>query len=236
MLKLGRKYGIDELRLDAIARFEDSLPISLEVFTNSRDHRVVYSLENLADMITLLHDNELYHLVPAVAASIFGTIVNDGDPDLRLFFGDTPLLPGTQTPLQDPWRFRLFRAYFLVDHDIRTHIYQWIPDDIPVQGCPSVPRCAAVIKGICQYFMVMPTIMVWTMSWIDLRNQVVDDDTDGDNLCMVCEAKCGQMYEFGRHRVWNELPGHLSLPSRDPLEASSHSWCAKLFAVDVFLR
>jgi hypothetical protein len=206
-LRLGKKYEITQLRLEATTRLTHDFPSTLDKWDHvSNDYELVEEYPGLPyDIISLAREQGLYAILPAVFYIIIIRLDLDSayDPIQR---GD-----GSTAVLSAEDHIMCTRAWWQLIRDQAELTFSWLDTNGSWKGECNFP-CITYRNGFrsALFPVEFPPILDckalcgWDSDWEDI-------------LCENCARTAQKLHEDGRAEIWRKLPLYFGLPAWEEL-------------------
>ncbi|TFK70398.1 hypothetical protein BDN72DRAFT_743683, partial [Pluteus cervinus] len=206
LLRLGRKYGIDQLRDDALARITYEFPHTLEKWDSRQiGSRIALNRSTYVDCINLCRELGLFSPLPTALygwmhylhdskrlQEIFTGIARPDHTIAALSSGDQRLsVTALEKLLTTQWA-----------------AFAWLSAD--VDGCTEPQRCAT-FRTKMKDRLCIPSPKLSGMR----KSHAPNTFTRG--LCDKCATYANDGYEWGRQEIWANLPTNFGLPPWEEL-------------------
>ncbi|KAJ7109632.1 hypothetical protein C8R43DRAFT_1079683 [Mycena crocata] len=206
MLRLGRKYEIQQAHEDAASRIRYEFPADFRAFNdlNADMTRIKYHEGIYSDLLSLAYECGIYSSVPLLAFCCLRTY------KLETLFNGVQR-QGSRSFVMLPENFKIPMALALERMVLFQHAsLSWLRNDsvVPHAACLSPIRCAQQQSAMARIvdedqdhdkFNLGYTVDQWDDRWTGM-------------LCGSCERVAEAMYELDRARGWELLPTFFGLP------------------------
>ncbi|KAJ7471093.1 hypothetical protein FB451DRAFT_1037418 [Mycena latifolia] len=207
MLRLGKKYGIDELYEDAISRLEHDFPSTLQEYRELHGQTVggVPVQTHIApypalgfEVVNLARAYGLNHILPTafyiclivhlriddVKKAIWDGVARDDGMVVHLSENDKELCAMALALMIDAQQVNSF------------HYFYGMPDEIIIQGCASRSRCRAAVASF-RRFASYPSPCIIALAGLDGWTEP---------LCDECAGLAEVLHRLGQEHIWQQLP------------------------------
>ena len=207
-LRLGTKYSIRQLRMQAMKLLFAEYPTTLEKWdvTAPKDHpRIRYESGIHFRVANLASEVGLHAILPACLYYHFED--TDGhDNILNGSFEDGQLV----AELSPENKLIALRGWFRLLKKQHETTYKWLDTDGSLfPGCQTMQKCDVVRRDIFYRSFRRYTYCVPLAQW--------DPTDENAGLCQFCVVTSKQLHNEGRTKVWQELPSTFDLPGWDEL-------------------
>ncbi|KAJ7450680.1 hypothetical protein B0H11DRAFT_318401 [Mycena galericulata] len=215
MWRLGKKYGFDELRDDALRRLEGHYPSTLADFqarlwSSPAEHLISPYPGRLIDSIKLARETGLVSILPAALYTICARKENQRDTHESIMSG----LRGFDNRLvhlsDADKKLCLLVMSDLVEKQWKGP-YSWTKNvgaRCSMRGTYGSSKCMTTNEVVKQA-LGFPVPKVHALTPVMFGK---------DQLCTQCAASCETVFANGQKALWDELPALFGLPSWEDIK------------------
>lgn len=205
MLRLGKKYFIDDMQFAAANQLRRCFPTTLRAFDESPPVGQVYAgsaIDSMVQLLNVAQDTGLWSIMPAALYM--------SDLTVEEVFEGVDLDDGSTLLLHPDLQKRLLVGRDRLRSKQADGIYSWTRTN--VAGCQDQAKCgsakqARLLKLTNISLEDAAYFMPWNARW-------------GEGLCSTCIEDAMVTSEVSREGLWEELPSIWGLPPWNQLRAN----------------
>ncbi|KDQ56550.1 hypothetical protein JAAARDRAFT_207676 [Jaapia argillacea MUCL 33604] len=198
VLRLGRKYCIDDLRGDALSCLETDFPCTLKEYLKfGRDWQAIDgSCGTTIEVIRLAREVDLLKILPV---AFYVTSEFDSPMWLELAFDGKRQDDGTVVKLSSEDQARLVNGRERLVRAQAKHSFSWLDGCVPNKKAGCRWAKAKLLRKLWYPCPQVVALSPWDEEW-------------ESGLCTECIAAAKHAFEEGKKQVWDELPAIFDLP------------------------
>jgi hypothetical protein len=204
-LRLGDKYGIDQLRSEAVSRLTSVFSTTLEERDRNweRKSSIITDIEYTRSLFTAVNLGRECNLPSVLPAAMHACSSVQAKYILRgVHFGD-----GTRCIMSPADQEACITGRLILLERQGTKTLKWLDPKESYAGCYQPQACDRERQGVFQGFWYPLPKFMPLVRWNDKKV----------SFCKFCSKKSSDLHNAGRQGIWDELPSIYGLPEWEEL-------------------